>query len=69
MNTGEIINLFCQADAPECEGCKPCRRCQFELLVNDKFCRRCGSRQFEFETRNPTHRTITINLPTLAAVE
>ncbi|MBL8189423.1 MAG: hypothetical protein JNK38_15545 [Acidobacteria bacterium] len=62
MNTGEIINLFRHADEPETDGCKPCHRCQFELHAKDKFCRRCGSRQFEFVTRNPSRRTITKQL-------
>lgn len=52
MNTGEIINLFCQTEEHECDGCKPCRRCQFELKAADKFCRRCGWRQFDFVTGN-----------------
>ncbi len=52
MNTGEIINLFCQTEESECNDCKPCRRCQFELKAPDKYCRRCGWRQFDFVTGN-----------------
>lgn len=59
MNTGEIINLFCSADELESDESKPCHRCQFELLAKDRFCRRCGSRQFEFVTRNSSQQTTT----------
>lgn len=52
MNTGEIINLFCQTEEHGSGACKPCRRCQYELKAADKFCRRCGWRQFDFVTRN-----------------
>ena len=56
MNTGEIINLFCQYEKDDCTDCKPCRRCQFELKALDKYCRRCGWRQFDFVTSNlPRH--------------
>ncbi len=55
MNTGEIINLFCQTEEYGSGDCKPCRRCQFELKADDKFCRRCGWRQFDFVTRPAAH--------------
>jgi rRNA maturation endonuclease Nob1 len=57
MDTGELINLFRSADEPETEECKPCRQCMFELRAKDKFCRRCGSRQFEFVNRKVPQQT------------
>lgn len=62
MNTGEIINLFCQTDSQECAECKPCRRCQFELKAKDKYCRRCGWRQFDFVTGNAARNGNTAQL-------
>jgi len=63
MNTAEIINLFCQsetsADGSGCSDCKPCRRCEFELKARDRFCRRCGWRQFDFVSTNTSRLETT----------